>query len=71
MVTFSPNHDAPATHHAHPPCTPIHPVHPSFHQVTHDRYFLEATCSEILELDTGAVHRYKGSYERFLEAKVR
>ena len=25
--------------------------------VTHDRYFLEQTCSEILELDGAAVHR--------------
>ena len=27
--------------------------------VTHDRYFLERTCGEILELDNGAVHSYK------------
>ena len=27
--------------------------------VTHDRYFLERTCGEILELDNAAVHSYK------------
>ena len=27
--------------------------------VTHDRYFLERTCDEVLELDSAAVHRYR------------
>eukprot|EP00613_Pedinella_sp_CCMP2098_P080357 CAMPEP_0171936358 /NCGR_PEP_ID=MMETSP0993-20121228/33771_1 /TAXON_ID=483369 /ORGANISM="non described non described, Strain CCMP2098" /LENGTH=914 /DNA_ID=CAMNT_0012577521 /DNA_START=29 /DNA_END=2773 /DNA_ORIENTATION=- len=34
--------------------------------VTHDRYFLESTCSEILELDGASVFRYQGGYEAFL-----
>ncbi|CAM9538140.1 unnamed protein product, partial [Chrysoparadoxa australica] len=37
--------------------------------VTHDRYFLENVCSEILELDMGSMYRYQGSYSAYLEAK--
>lgn len=37
--------------------------------VTHDRYFLENVCQEIIELDTAKLYRYPGSYERFLELK--
>ncbi|CAN0243760.1 unnamed protein product, partial [Discosporangium mesarthrocarpum] len=37
--------------------------------VTHDRYFLENVCQEILELDGGSLYRYPGSYTGFLEAK--
>ena len=40
--------------------------------VTHDRYFLEATCPEILELDQGGksyVHSIGGSYATFLRAR--
>jgi len=35
--------------------------------VTHDRYFLEKTCDEVLELDSAAVYRYRtyGSYQTF------
>jgi ABC transport system ATP-binding/permease protein len=32
--------------------------------------FLENVCQEILELDTGLLYRYPGSYEKFLEAKA-
>jgi ABC transport system ATP-binding/permease protein len=35
--------------------------------VTHDRYFLNRICDEILELDDGGLFRYKGNYEYFLE----
>jgi ATP-binding cassette subfamily F protein uup len=38
--------------------------------VTHDRYFLNSTCNQILELDEGAAYKYSGSYEYFLEKKV-
>ncbi|HVZ55407.1 MAG TPA: ABC-F family ATP-binding cassette domain-containing protein [Chitinophagaceae bacterium] len=38
--------------------------------VTHDRYFLEAVCSEIWELDRGILHVYHGDYENFLEKKA-
>ncbi len=37
--------------------------------VTHDRYFLDKVCNEILELDFGKVYRYKGNYAYFLEKK--
>ncbi|MGB5205221.1 MAG: ATP-binding cassette domain-containing protein, partial [Eudoraea sp.] len=30
--------------------------------VTHDRYFLERVCNEILELDNGQLYSYKGNY---------
>src|SRR5690606_5115291 len=35
--------------------------------VTHDRYFLDKVCNEIIELDRGEVFRYKGNYSYFLE----
>ena len=38
--------------------------------VTHDRYFLDRVCDEILELDRGELHRYKGNYSYFLEKKA-
>ncbi|MEZ4909707.1 MAG: ABC-F family ATP-binding cassette domain-containing protein [Saprospiraceae bacterium] len=37
--------------------------------VTHDRYFLDNVCNEILELDSGEVFLYKGNYAQFLEKK--
>ncbi len=37
--------------------------------VTHDRYFLERVCNEIIELDHGKLHRYKGNYSYFLQKK--
>ena len=37
--------------------------------VTHDRYFLEKACSEIIELDRSQVYRYGGSYTKYLELK--
>jgi ATP-binding cassette subfamily F protein uup len=37
--------------------------------VTHDRYFLERVCNEIVELDQGELYRYKGNYSYFLEKK--
>lgn len=37
--------------------------------VTHDRYFLERVCDEILELDKGNLYRYKGNYSYFLEKR--
>jgi ATP-binding cassette subfamily F protein uup len=35
--------------------------------VTHDRYFLNRVCQEILELENTRLFRYKGNYEYFLE----
>ncbi|MEQ6125097.1 ABC-F family ATP-binding cassette domain-containing protein [Pseudotenacibaculum sp. MALMAid0570] len=37
--------------------------------VTHDRYFLERVCNEIIELDQGELYKYKGNYSYFLEKK--
>ena len=37
--------------------------------VTHDRYFLERVCNEIIELDHGEIFNYKGNYSYFLEKK--
>ncbi len=37
--------------------------------VTHDRYFLDRVCNEVMELDHGKAHRYVGDYENFLEKK--
>jgi ABC transport system ATP-binding/permease protein len=37
--------------------------------VTHDRYFLDAVCNEIIEIDDSKVFEYKGNYDYFLEQK--
>ncbi len=37
--------------------------------VTHDRYFLERVCSEIVELDEGNLYSYKGNYSYYLEKR--
>jgi ABC transport system ATP-binding/permease protein len=37
--------------------------------VTHDRYFLERVCNEIVELDQGQLYTYKGNYAYYLEKK--
>ena len=37
--------------------------------VTHDRYFLENVCNEIIELDEGKLYPYKGNYGYYLEHK--
>ena len=37
--------------------------------VTHDRYFLDQVCNEILELDQGQLHVHRGDYAQFLENK--
>ncbi|MFK7782454.1 ABC-F family ATP-binding cassette domain-containing protein [Psychroserpens sp.] len=37
--------------------------------VTHDRYFLERVCNEIIELDHGKLYTYKGNYTYYLENK--
>jgi ATP-binding cassette subfamily F protein uup len=38
--------------------------------VTHDRYFLDAVCEEIWELDNNNLYIYKGDYENYLEKKA-
>jgi ATP-binding cassette subfamily F protein uup len=37
--------------------------------VTHDRYFLERVCNEIIELENGQIYSYKGNYSYYLEKK--
>lgn len=37
--------------------------------VTHDRYFLNKVCDEIIEMENGQLYRYKGNYEYYLEKK--
>ena len=37
--------------------------------VTHDRYFLDRVCNDILEIDSGKLYRYKGNYSYFLEKR--
>ena len=38
--------------------------------VTHDRYFLDRVCTDILELDGATLWRYKGSYSYFLKKRA-
>ncbi len=37
--------------------------------VTHDRYFLDRVCSDIVEIDGGRFYRYKGNYSYYLEKR--
>ncbi|MFD2585744.1 ABC-F family ATP-binding cassette domain-containing protein [Croceitalea marina] len=37
--------------------------------VTHDRYFLERVCNEIIELDDNQLYGYKGNYSYYLEKR--
>ena len=37
--------------------------------VTHDRYFLERVCNEIVELESGNLYTYKGNYSYYLDKK--
>jgi len=38
--------------------------------VTHDRYFLDAVCSEIYELEQDNIYKYRGNYGYYLEKKA-
>lgn len=38
--------------------------------VTHDRYFLDSVCNEIMEIDQQQLFIYKGDYENYLEKKA-
>lgn len=37
--------------------------------VTHDRYFLDRVCSEIIEIDRQQIYQYKGNYSYYLEKR--
>lgn len=41
----------------------------SLFMVTHDRFFLERVCNEIIELDEGVLYAYKGNYSYYLEKR--
>lgn len=38
--------------------------------VTHDRYFLERVCNNMIELDNGHIYTYKANYSEFLNLKA-
>jgi ATP-binding cassette subfamily F protein uup len=38
--------------------------------VTHDRYFLDSVCTEIVEIDAGKLHHYRGNFQYFVEKKA-
>lgn len=38
--------------------------------VTHDRYFLDRVCHEVIEMENAAVYRYSGNYSYFLEKQA-
>ena len=37
--------------------------------VTHDRYFLDRVCSEIIEIDQKQIYQYKGNYSYYVEKR--
>ncbi len=37
--------------------------------VTHDRYFLDRVCNEIIEMDNNQIYRYTGNYSYYLEKR--
>ena len=43
--------------------------HASLLMVTHDRYFLDRVCSEIIEIDNRQLYAYKGNYAYYLEKR--
>ena len=42
----------------------------TFLTVTHDRYFLDRVCNQIIELDRGKLRPYQGNYSDYLEKKA-
>jgi ABC transport system ATP-binding/permease protein len=38
--------------------------------VTHDRYFLDRVCNEIIEMDNSKIYSYKGNYSYFVEKRT-
>lgn len=43
---------------------------PTIFMVTHDRYFLDSVCNQILELDQQQIFKYSGDYAYYLEKKA-
>src|SRR5690606_37314319 len=48
----------------------LHQANVTLFMVTHDRYFLENVCNEMIELDRGNLHIYKGNYSQYLEKRA-
>ncbi len=44
-------------------------THSTLLMVTHDRYFLDRVCDEIIEIDNNTVFKYRGNYSYFLEKR--
>ena len=42
----------------------------AFVVISHDRYFLQAVCNEIVDIEDGEVIRYPGSYQKYLVARA-
>jgi ABC transport system ATP-binding/permease protein len=38
--------------------------------VTHDRWFLDAACASIMEIDRAAIYKYSGSYSDYLARRI-
>jgi ABC transport system ATP-binding/permease protein len=38
--------------------------------VTHDRYFLDSVCTEIIEIDNNKLYNYKGNFQYYVEKKA-
>lgn len=38
--------------------------------VTHDRYFLDSVCTEIVEIDAGKLYHYRGNFQYYVEKKA-
>lgn len=43
--------------------------HLTVFMVTHDRYFLDRVCDEIVEIEGGGLQRYRGNYSYYLEKR--
>jgi len=43
--------------------------HNTLLMVTHDRYFLDRICNEIIEIDNNTVYKYDGNYSYFLKKR--
>ena len=41
----------------------------AFILISHDRYFLQAVCNEIIDVEDGELIRYPGSYEKYVPAR--
>lgn len=38
--------------------------------VTHDRYFLDSVCTQIIEIENGKLHHYRGNFQYYVEKKA-